>query len=102
MVIFDVGVWSMLLGIFILIALDAILGAVLALQNGVFDFRVFPQFLKTNCPYLIVPTAFAFATLAKPEYIVFFYSVCALITIKFSIESLYDKVKLIFTPVAKE
>lgn len=80
------------------IGLDAFLGWFVAAKNLEFDFRKVPQFLKTNIfPYFGTLILLAFATLVDPEtFIVLFGAASGLISAKFGIEALKDKLTKLF------
>ena len=72
---------------------DAVIGWILALAKGEFDIRKVPQFLQTNLfPYVAVLLVLAAMTLVDEAYKVLYFAVTVLVTAKFGVEALKDKV----------
>lgn len=72
---------------------------VLAVTKGEFDIRLAPQFLITNIlPYIGVLFITALLTLADESFKPIFYLMTTLITAKFGVEALKDKLTQFFKP----
>ena len=84
---------------FVAIATDAAFGWIFAVAKGTFDIRLVPQFLRTNLfPYMAALLLLAIVTLAAPEYKPVFFFMCAIVTGKFGVEALKDKLTQFFKP----
>jgi hypothetical protein len=80
---------------------DAVIGWIFALAKGEFDIRKVPQFIQTNLfPYMAVLLVLAALTAVDEGYKTVFFAVTALITAKFGVEALKDKLFNYFKPVA--
>lgn len=78
---------------------DAAITWILAMTKGQFDIRQVPKFLQSNAsPYLGSLLVLAFMTVAAPDYKPVFYFVCSLVTAKFGVEALKDKLAQFFKP----
>lgn len=78
---------------------DAVITWILAATQGQFDIRQVPRFLQTNAfPYLSVLLVLACLTVADPDYKPVFYFICAVVTAKFGVEALKDKLTQFFKP----
>lgn len=72
---------------------------VLAVTKGEFDIRLAPQFLITNIlPYIGVLFITALLTLADDSFKPVFYFMTTIITAKFGVEALKDKLTQFFKP----
>jgi hypothetical protein len=72
---------------------------VLAVTKGEFDIRLAPQFLITNIlPYIGVLFITALLTLADDSFKPVFYFMTTIITAKFGVEALKDKLTRFFKP----
>ena len=96
---FDPGVILGLKLALIAIACDTFIGWILAIVKGEFDIRKVPQFLKTNIlPYFGALVILAFATIYVPDYVPVFYFIATIVTAKFGVEALKDKLIQFFKP----
>lgn len=78
---------------------DTVIGWILAATRGKFDIRLVPKFLRTSiAPYIGVLLVLALMTVADPAYIPVFYFVCAIVTAKFGVEAMKDKLTRFFKP----
>lgn len=83
----------------IAILCDTAIGWLLAFVSGEFDIRMVPQFLKTNVlPYFGALVVLALVTVADAAYAPLFYFICLIVTTKFGIEALKDKLTQFFKP----
>lgn len=83
----------------IAILCDTLIGWILAIKLGEFDIRLVPLFLKTNVfPYIGVLLVLALVTVADAAYTPLFYFICAIVTVKFGVEALKDKLTQFFKP----
>lgn len=97
--IFDPAILLGLKLAFIAIATDAIFGWIFAVTRGAFDIRLVPQFLRTNLfPYMAGLLLLAIVTVAAPDYKPLFYFICTIVTAKFGVEALKDKLIKFFKP----
>jgi len=97
--IFDSAVLLGLKLAILAIVCDTTIGWILAFVKGEFDIRKAPQFLKTNiAPYIGVLLVLALATVADEDYKPVFYFICTLVTAKFGVEALKDKLTQFFKP----
>lgn len=78
---------------------DTVIGWILALANGAFDIREVPRFLQTSIfPYIGVLLVLALVTVADAAYEPVFFFICTIITAKFGVEALKDKLTQFFKP----
>ena len=78
---------------------DTIISWILAASKGEFDIREVPRFLQTSIfPYIGVLLVLALVTIADPVYEPVFYFVCTIVTAKFGVEALKDKLTQFFKP----
>lgn len=78
---------------------DTAIGWVLAIAKGSFDIRQMPRFLQTSVlPYLGALFVLAGLTAADPDYKPVFYFVCTIVSAKFGVEALKDKLTQFFKP----
>jgi len=78
---------------------DTVVGWILAVTKGQFDIRQVPKFLQTNIfPYMSVLFVLAGMTTVSPDYKPVFYFICTVITAKFGVEALKDKLSQFFKP----
>jgi len=95
---FDPLVLAALKLAFFTIAGDAAITWVLAVTKGEFDIRLAPKFLITNIPYIGVLFITALLTLADDSFKPVFYVMTTIITAKFGVEALKDKLVQFFKP----
>jgi hypothetical protein len=78
---------------------DGAISWVLAVTKGEFDIRLAPRFLITNIlPYIGVLFITALLTLADDSFKPVFYAMTTIITAKFGVEALKDKLTQFFKP----
>lgn len=78
---------------------DALIGWILALTKGEFDIRLIPRFLQTSIfPYIGVLLVLAMVTVIDPNYKPVFYFICTIVTAKFGVEAMKDKLTQFFKP----
>lgn len=78
---------------------DTLIGWILALAKGGFDIREVPRFLQTSIfPYIGVLLVLALVTVADSSYEPVFFFICTIITAKFGVEALKDKLTQFFKP----
>ena len=97
---FDPAVWYGLGAAILAITADTVITWLLKWKNGEFDIRLMPQFLRTNFfPYVAAMLFVAPLTLFNPTvYKPVFIFVAAIVTSKFSVEALKDKLVRFFKP----
>ena len=78
---------------------DTLIGWIFAATKGEFDIRQMPRFLQTSIlPYLGVLLVLAGLTAVVPDYKPVFYFICTIVSAKFGIEALKDKLMQFFKP----
>lgn len=78
---------------------DTVIGWILAATQGTFDIRQVPRFLKTSVlPYLGALLVLAIMTVPAPDYKPVFYFICTIVSAKFGVEALKDKLTQFFKP----
>lgn len=78
---------------------DTVIGWILAFTRGQFDIRQVPKFLQTNVfPYMSILFVLAGLTVVSPDYKPIFFFICTIITAKFGVEALKDKITQFFKP----
>lgn len=78
---------------------DTLIGWILAVTKGEFDIRQMPRFLQTSVlPYLGVLLVLAGLTTLVPDYKPVFYFICTIVSAKFGVEALRDKLTQFFKP----
>ena len=82
------------------IVADTVIAWVLAWAKGEFDIRQVPRFLQTSIlPYMTVLIFVSLLTLADSDiYKPVFFFVAAIVTAKYSVEALKDKLTQFFKP----
>jgi hypothetical protein len=96
---FDPLVLAALKLAFFTIVGDAAITWVLAASKGEFDIRLVPKFLVANIlPYIGVLFITALLTLADDSFKPVFYVMTTIITAKFGVEALKDKLTQFFKP----
>lgn len=76
---------------------DAAITWILALTRGTFDIREVPRFLQTSVlPFMGVLLVLACLTVADPDYKPVFYFICTIVSAKFGVEALKDKLTQFF------
>jgi hypothetical protein len=96
---FDPLVLAALKLAFFAIVGDAAITWVLAVTKGEFDIRLAPKFLIANIlPYIGVLFITALLTLADDSFKPVFYFMTTIITVKFGVEALKDKLVQFFKP----
>lgn len=100
--VFNLFTPAVLLGLklaVVAILADTLIGWILALSKGVFDIREVPRFIQTSIfPYIGVLLVLALVTVADAAYEPVFYFICTIITAKFGVEALKDKLRQFFKP----
>jgi len=97
--IFDPAVLLGLRLAILAILADTVIGWILAATKGEFDIRLVPRFLQTSIvPYVGVLLVLALVTVADPAYEPVFYFICTLVTAKFGVEAMKDKLTRFFKP----
>lgn len=100
--LFDPAVLLALKIALIAIVADTLITWCLTFVQGTFDIRKVPQFLKTNVlPYFGALVILAVVTIYAPDYTPIFYFVTGLVTIKFGVEAIKDKLTKFFTPTTE-
>lgn len=90
------NLWIALLTVLAIVMLDTVLGILVSLKQGQFDWRELPRFLQTALlPYIGGLLILALVSMVSPEILVIFYSAVAATTAKFLVE-IKDKVVVIF------
>lgn len=78
---------------------DTVIGCFLAITKGQFDIRQLPKFLQTNVfPYMSVLFVLAGMTVVSPDYKPVFFFICTVVTAKFGVEAIKDKLTQFFKP----
>lgn len=78
---------------------DTVIGWILAITKGKFDIRLVPKFLRTNVfPYMSILFVLAGMTVVSPDYKPVFFFICTLVTAKFGVEAIKDKLTQFFKP----
>ncbi|HBC94317.1 MAG TPA: hypothetical protein DCZ10_15820 [Pelotomaculum sp.] len=81
---------------------DAALGWLFAFSQGSFDIREVPRFLRTNLlPYMGALVITALLSLLGDDYKAVFFVVTAIVTAKFGVEALKDKLVRYFKPTSE-
>ena len=97
--LFDPLVLAALKLSFFAIVADATITWVLAASKGEFDIRLMPKFLVSNVlPYIGVLFITALLTLVDETFTPVFYVMTTIITAKFGVEALKDKLTRFFKP----
>jgi hypothetical protein len=97
---FDPAVWYGLGAAILAITADAVITWLLKWKEGEFDIRLMPKFLQVNLfPYIAALIFVALLTLFNPTvYTPVFIFVSVIVTGKFSVEALKDKLVQFFKP----
>lgn len=78
---------------------DTVIAWILALAKGQFDIRQVPKFLQTGIlPYLGSLFVLAILTVPVPDYKPVFYFICLIVSAKFGVEAVKDKLTQFFKP----
>jgi hypothetical protein len=78
---------------------DTVIGWILAMTRGQLNIRLVPKFLQTNIiPYLGALCVLAGMTVVSPDYKPVFYLICTIVSAKFGVEALKDKLMQFFKP----
>lgn len=90
-------IYKSLLIVLTSILIDFVLGVLISIKDTKFDISLLPKFIATNIfPYVGGLVVLAFLALYLPEMSYLYYGAVSMVTLKFSKEALFDKIKQLF------